>query len=324
MNHDNEALFSRVCDGLASAEEMAEFHRLLRSDREVLDAWLSYSALHSDLAGELAANTSPATTREPGNLSAREVRSLPSVPRTGFWFQWLPQAAAGLFIGLFAASIVWAYVGSPARKTTVLLDEDFEGDNTSLATRTVLETGIWRGDAAEITGAQNGITPSSGRKMMRFRRDDFDGRPKPDGGHIAVVYRLIDLRPMRGELADGAGVVEVSAGFNATAFPDEENYGGAISLYALDADSLPDRVGRLGSTLANDALAMARSSNTRLDRDPTTWQRITTELRLPPNSEFLVVRLHINQAFRSGESPVFTGNYADDIRVTLTRRAPLP
>ncbi len=323
MNHEHEALFARVCDGLADAAEMAELHRLLRSDRAILDAWLSYSALHSDLAGELAASVSPATNRERGAPSVVVEKNPSHAPRTGFWFHWLPQAAAGLFIGLFAASIVWAYVGSPARRTTVLLDEDFEGDNTSLATRTVLETGIWRGDAAEITGAQNGVAPASGQKMMRFRRDDFDGRPKPDGGHIAVVYRLIDLRPMRGELADGAGVVEVSAGFNATAFPDEEKYGGAISLYALDADSLPDRVGRLGSTLANDALAMARSSNTKLDRDPATWQRVTTELRLPPNTEFLVVRLHISQTFRSGESPVFTGNYADDIRVTLTRRAPL-
>ncbi len=58
--------------------------------------------------------------------------------------------------------------------------------------------------------------------MMRFLRADFDGKSKPAGGHIAVVYRLIDLRPFRCELSDGGAVVEVSASFNAMVFPDAE------------------------------------------------------------------------------------------------------
>jgi hypothetical protein len=61
-----------------------------------------------------------------------------------------------------------------------------------------------------------------------------------------------------------------------------------------------------------------------MDRDPSTWQRLTTELRLPANAEFLVVRLHINQAFESDPDFIFTGSYVDDVRISLTRRAPLP
>ena len=326
MNSGYDLLFARVCDGLATAEEISELHRLLCSDVHVLDAWIHYSALHGDLASGTAWSevATAGSARAEDEVSALRDWDQRRLFRRFFWFQWLPQAAAGLVLGLFAASIVWAYVGLPAVKARVLLEEDFEGGDAALAARTLLETGIWRGDAAEIVSAQDGIVPSSGQKMMRFRREDFDGRPKPDGGHIAVVYRLIDLRPFRAEFADGAGVVEVSAGFNAILFPDDEKYGAAISLYALDAESLPDRVGRLGSTLANDALAMARSSNTKLDRATDSWQRLTTELRLPPNSEFLVVRLHISQGFRSRENAVFTGSYAEDIRVALTRRAPLP
>jgi hypothetical protein len=51
---------------------------------------------------------------------------------------------------------------------------------------------------------------------------------------------------------------------------------------------------------------------------------LTTELRLPANAEFLAVRLHINQAFESGHDFIFTGSYVDDVRISLTRRAPLP
>jgi hypothetical protein len=76
--------------------------------------------------------------------------------------------------------------------------------------------------------------------------------------------------------------------------------------------------------LENEANAMARSSRTKLDRDPSSWQRLTTEMRLPANTEFLVVRLHINQLFESDDSSTFTGSYADDVRVVLTPRSPLP
>ena len=205
-----------------------------------------------------------------------------------------------------------------------LLAEDFESAAAAPASRVPLEVGLWRGDSAEIVGPESAVLPAKGTKMLRFLRADAEVPAKPSGGHIAVVYRLIDLRPFRAEFADGAGVLEVSARFNAMEFPADERYGCAISLYALEADSIPERVGRLGSALADEALAMARSSRTKLDRDPASWQRLTTELRLPPNAEFVAVRLHINQTFESGDNPVFKGSYADDIRVSLTRRAPLP
>ncbi len=323
---EHDRLFARACDGLASTEELAELHRLLRADSPALDAWLHYTALHGELASgtaladaaRLAAAAEPATTSVP-------IRRDPLVQaRPRFWFPWLPQVAAGLVAGLFTATVVWAYVLTPAVKSHTLLDEDFEGPEVPFAVRTALETGIWRGDAAEIVGEQQGVKPQNGRHMMRFLRADFDGKTKPAGGHIAVAYRLIDLRPYRAEFSDGGAVVEVSASFNATVVPDAERYGCAISLYALDKESVPERAGRLGSTLTNDALAMARSSCSLLDHDPATWQRLTTELRLPGNAEFLVVRLHISQAFESASDFVFTGSYVDDVRISLTRRAPLP
>jgi hypothetical protein len=87
---------------------------------------------------------------------------------------------------------------------------------------------------------------------------------------------------------------------------------------------VPDGASYIGTALENDASAMVRSSRTKLDRDPAHWQRLTTEMRLPANTEFIVVRLHINQLFESDGTSVFTGSYADDVRVTLSSRPPLP
>lgn len=325
-NPEHDRLFARACEGIASAEELTELHRLLRTDSVALDAWLHYSALHSELAAgaALAAAALPepgvTTAGTPGRVRAGDVH--PASVRS--WVPWCSHAAAALAAGLFAATVVWAYVLPPAAKPQTLLHEDFESPAAPLAIRAPLETGIWRGDAAEIVGREDGVQPERGRSMMRLLRADFDGKSKHAGGHIAVAYRMIDLRPFRDQFADGAGVVEASASFNASAFSDAEEYGCAISLYALDEDSVPDRPGRLGSTLTNEALAMARSSRARLDRERSTWQRVTTELRLPADAEFLVLRLHITQVHESAEDAVFTGSYVDDVRISLTRRAPLP
>jgi hypothetical protein len=327
LSPENETLFARACDGLASAQEIRALEHLLRTSPDALDAWLTYSSLHAELtAGTPFAVVKEKAARNKSPLvfdDATEPKSSPARSQTRPRSPWTWQAAAGLVVGLFAASVVWAYVIPSGVKSLLLLDEDFESADAALAVRTALETGIWRGDAAEIVGPQDGLRPERGQHMMRFLRADFDGRSKPSGGHIAVAYRLIDLRPVRAEIADGGAVVEVSASFNARAFPEAEKYSCAISLYALDADAVPDRAGRLGTTLNNEALAMARSNRATLDRDPATWQRLTTELRVPSNAEYLVVRLHINQLFESTSDTVFTGSYVDDVRVTLVRRAPL-
>jgi hypothetical protein len=311
-------LFSRVCDGLASAEEITMLHRLIGSDTTTLDAWLRYSALHGELVGGSVLQSAPRLRVLPAAASAPIQRR--------FWSQWRPlaSAAAGVVFGLFSATLVWAYVAPFGGKPVTILDDGFESASAPVVTRVPLKPDVWRGDYAEVVGEQQGVKPEAGQHMLRFLRADSGGKPRAMGGHIADVYRLVDLREHRQEFIDGGAVVQASASVNAMLFPDSERYGCAISIYALDAESVPDSASYIGTALGNDANAMARSSRTKLDRDPAHWQRLTTEMRLPANTEFLVVRLHINQLFESDGSSVFTGSYADDVRVTLTRRSPLP
>lgn len=317
-SNSNDELFSRVCDGLATADEIAALHRSISSDTATLDAWLRYSALHRELVAGAVLQGAPRLSVLPSTSS--------SATKRRFWSQWRPlaSAAAGVVFGLFSATLVWAYVVPFGGKPVTVLDESFESSSAPVVTRMPLKPDVWRGDYAEIVGEEQGVKPKAGQHMLRFLRADSGGKPRAMGGHIADVYRLIDLRNHRQEFIDGGAVVQASASVNAMPFPEHERFGCAISIYALDADSVPDSASYIGTALENDANAMARSSRTKLDRDPAHWQRLTTEMRLPSNTEFLVVRLHINQLFESDGSSVFTGSYADDVRVTLTRRSPLP
>lgn len=241
------------------------------------------------------------------------------------WLSWRPlaAAAAGLVIGLFCTSVVLGFM-APQAESIPLLNDGFEMPSSSVVGRVLLEPGIWRGDHAEIVREENGVRPANNSKMLRFLRAGYEGKPKVAGNHLADVYRLIDVRPFQRQFADGSAVVKVSASFNATPFPEHERFGCAVSVYALDAESVPKSPSYVGTALESDANAMARSRLTKLDRDPASWQHLSTEIRLPADTEYVVVRLHITQSFDSAGGATFTGSYADDVHVTLVSLPPLP
>jgi hypothetical protein len=160
--------------------------------------------------------------------------------------------------------------------------------------------------------------------MLRFLRADYEGKANPEGSYVGDLYRLIDLRPYRQEFADGNAAVQVSAAFNAIAFPQEEAYSCLISIYALDAGMAMNRASLADAMNANGSLAMARKRLPAMDRDPHTWQKVEEELRLPPETEFLVVHLAVMHGPKSRKRVTFDGHYVDDVRVTLVRRSSVP
>lgn len=310
---DTLELIRRTVDSTASAEDFHVLQSRLLNDSETLRQYARYANLHAALSdGRLAPRPNAVPPTAPAAIKAFS------------WLHWRPitAVAAGIVIGLFSATVVFGYVMPLARSLT-LLEESFEGASP-LASKVVLEPGVWRGDQAVIVSAEQQVQPVSGQRMLRFLRQDHQGKARLAGGHIADVYRLIDLRGHRDDVAQGDVVVQASASVNAIPFSNEEKFGCAISLFALDAHSMPESASYIGTALESEANAMARSSRTKLDRELASWQRLTTEMRLPANTDYIVVRLHISQSFDSNGAPVFKGSYADDVRVTLTRRSPLP
>ena len=160
--------------------------------------------------------------------------------------------------------------------------------------------------------------------MLRFLRADFEGKPRPEGSYAGDIYRLVDMRPYRKEFSDGGAVAQLSAAFNAFEFPAKEAYGCSISLFALDAETAMNGSTRSGQTLNTESLAMARNSRLKLDRNPASWQRVDGELRLPPSTDFLLIHISLSHAPLAQHRVTFDGHYLDDMRLILTRRAPMP
>ena len=208
----------------------------------------------------------------------------------------------------------------------MLLAESFESTPPPTAGGVPIVADVWSGDFTELVEAQSGVQPASARRMLRFLRADYAGKPNP-GGYISEVYRLLDVRGRRRELVEGDGVVQVSALFNAAPFAADEKYHYSLSMFALNQETATDGTTRNGSAMLDQCLASTRRSNDLLDHDSQTWQKMSAELRLPPNTDFLLLRISVAHGGRSRESQgheKFTAHYADDVRVVFARRPLLP
>ncbi len=316
MNAEWHELIQRYIAGTTTADEVMRLQQSLKTDAELRTLYLDYMNLVVALEAKAEAVEMAPDFPQPAIIHPKH---------RNVWLQWRPlaAAAAGIVFGILCTSVVFAYVAPLAGKAIQLLQESFESGPAPMVTGVPVEAGRWSGDYSEIVGEQQGVKPASGKKMLRFLRADYEGKTNADG-YVADLYQLIDLRPYRSEFADGGAVLQFFAGFNAFEFPANEAYGCLMSMHALDAEMV--RSGTLSDrqVLNADALAMTSSNRLMLDRNPATWQRQTAELRLPPNTEYLLLHVAVTHATKSPRRTVFDGHYLDDVRLVLTRRAPLP
>ena len=313
-NDSRFELIRRCRDGAASAVELAQVESCLLKDADFRLAYVRYMNL--DVALNAAAKAVPI----PETIMASPL------PRRNVWLSWRPltAAAAGIVFGMFCTSVVFAYVGPSLGKVITLLDESFESGPASLLGVPV-EDGRWSGDDSEIVGEQQGVKPAHGNKMLRLLRPDFPGKDNEKASYNGDIYRLIDMRPYRSELADSSAVAQFSAAFNAIEFPAGEIYEAAMTLYAFDSEAARNDFFRGVGHMSHNAegcLAVARAGKLKLDRNPATWQRLTSDLRLPANAEFLMIQITIPSKRGEQVQKGFAGHYVDDARLSL-RHSPV-
>jgi hypothetical protein len=310
-----DALIEDCLEGRLSETDAAKLSARLEQSAEARARYWEAASIHGLLE----------QTMQGASLRVVTGQALPAIPRINRWLSWRPlmAAAAGIVLGIFCTSVVFAYVAPSLGKVITLLQESFESGPAPLVTGVPTEPGHWSGDYSEVVGEQQGVKPESGKKMLRFLRGDYEGKPNPEGSKIGDLYRLIDMRPYRQEFADGGAVVQLSAGFNTFEFPADERYECSLTLYALDAESVKNGSVHSGFML-NEAPLGSQKRRMRLDRSPATWQRLTSELRLPPDTDFLMVRICIQYAVKSAPRQTFAGHYVDDVRLTMARRNLLP
>ncbi|MEK0445230.1 MAG: hypothetical protein RLZZ399_551 [Verrucomicrobiota bacterium] len=308
-----DALLSRVVDGAASEEELRALEALLRTNPEARRRYVHAMDLHAELQARGALQKDPESVPEREREAGRALG----------WFRWGSRAAlaAGIVIGVFGTSLVFGAVVAGKKRGIPLLRDGFEKGPAPKVTGLPRECGVWSGDFCDIADAQGDVRPAHGKKMLRFLRADYEGKPNPEGNRTSGIWYLADVRGFGREILGGDTEVQISTLINGA--PSERTYMAFLSVYAWRADAW-ERVNRQDwRAVDSSALALSRGSKVDLDQDAGTWQRLDAALRLPPQTEFVLIQAAIKQTSHPGGPVAFGEQFLDHVRMTMWTRAPM-
>jgi len=313
-------LISRQADGLITPDEHRELAAALEADPAARRLWF----LRNDI--ELGLATIAEQNRSEIVVPDRVATGLTERPRAAA-IAGFTMALAGLAVGVFGASAVWALAvpGPGAAGTTIpVLAESFEDGQAK--TVPGLPRGlsdpdgdIWRGDEASVVMAMQEIEPAAGSRMLRFERATHAGENSPKSAW-SDVYRLVDARPYI-LMAEGRPVTaRLAADFSmaAGACGPDEKYSASVRFYAFDRDisHAPNPIPLEWVYENSVASGMKRVP---LECGQRGWQRVTVDASLPPEAKFVLLHVSAVRDYPkpTSEPAVFAGHFVDDVNLEL-------
>lgn len=300
-----EELLLAYEDDALSPEELAEFKQLLTSSpearRRLVDAGVMQNIAASHVMPEAGVVRFP--------------------QRAAHWYQWRPlaAAAAGLVIGCFSTSVVWA-LNTPSwtdgirRVFFSLGNPGFERRETLPQVHLVPQAAQWSGLDTEIVEGGGTRPPAMvGRRMMRLG-------PAPEGkGYFAnVMADLAESRPV----TDKPLQIEITAHYHASKPGQGEHYSLNAATFLEDAAGVS---GHWEDTWRD--MRDASLTNTGKAIFPTAaetgWQTITVRLDVPPQARTLVISMGSNTP---GPIEGRTDHFMDEVTANwvINDKAPLP
>lgn len=291
----------RYQDGVLTPDELVAFETAMRDDpakRQLFgDMQVRSMALHDRFRQEAFQSGCGFSRTSERKLSTWITRPITAM-------------AAGLVIGLFSASIVWA-ISSPRTRTErlfSLLNGSFE--ENLLERGFPQQTGFWSGDEAAIRDGQ-----------LRFIAPGSD-LGDPAGRAISCdVFQLVDLRPLRHALnPDGDSVLELSADFlDARAPNSKPSVSFFCQLYLFSGD--PGSLHQTWPQSIPEALASGSAQVTTLGSDAKGTRTLTAKCLIPAQADFAVIQVAARPNLRPAK---LDGLSADNVRLTLKTQASLP
>ncbi|MDF1813097.1 MAG: hypothetical protein P1V20_12945 [Verrucomicrobiales bacterium] len=332
MKRSDLQLIEDYLDGTISPRDLEVLNELLESDATARERFLSLATMDEGLQ-DLAVTPSIVTDCTGYNGGVYPVRSGSVQGTVGGTRALLSRpivaAAAGLILGVFFTSAIWAATETGRQKILTLFHDSFEFGSPPVPVGGPVNPDAWGGDYVEISGATSGIEPIHGERMLRFLRADYEG--KEDAvGYMSDIYRVIDLKKYSSRFADGNSVVAVEADFGSVPLDDADRFFANLSVYALaqvptNTQSWQVLIGT-PRRMEEVALASARRSRGLEGSPGMSWQKLSLEMRLPQETNYLLIGLHTGDRLAAGESgsetpPAvqFEGQFVDDVKVKLRR-----
>ena len=313
-------LLSAYVDGVLTSDEKLELEKALLTSAACRAQFWRQTRLHDQLR---TISSTPGEGATPV-LEFNAVQTPPDLHgyrrKTDFWRRPLTAAVAGIVVSALCTSAVWAYAGqwlSPKPKVSHLSSTDFENIPAVPPAGIPSQPGQWSGDYSRIVDAENGIHPHSGRRMLRFLRADNALASKGAPNYVGEAAQVIDLRPLRAELQQGASQIEITAWF-ASSDIHTKNEQFRFLLKAATFKGTPSEAPVLWEDTAQAALSMVQRQTPHAAA-PVQWESLSISIPIPPTADLLVFECGVLQCGtrpRSG-TVEFPGHYVDDVSVVL-------
>ncbi|MEI6240940.1 MAG: hypothetical protein WCR51_11155 [Planctomycetia bacterium] len=326
MNHLIEAWLDGTIDDVGLAELEVAILESIDVRHEFWRRAALHGVLHEAAKIEFAADESLA-----GAASRPPRKALPIRTGRGAWLRGGIAAGMALLvvsgcgIGSVVTSLAFAYSGLLGRvqQAIIVHEEGFEHPPAPEQRHVPDRLDVWSGDETVVVGAEHGIMPRSGERMLKFLS------PRPQGavyrGLASEIWRVIDLESVRAAAGTREVRIDFSACFNGCQRSGKPRQ---CWISAIATDARPQDLGhdweqQFEAAQRNPIAVATAQARERIDSDPRTWQRFSVTVTAPEGARYLL--LHCLTEYRPDEDAdvaAHCGQYVDDIDITVSAAAP--
>ena len=297
---DLDDLLNKYLEGSLTEKEALALSNRIEQSSEVRERYWELASIHGMVEQTMQTASLQATTgRESAEPEKRPRISGLSRIKTGI---------AGMAIGVFSASVVWAFKLPQDKKldpeVREIVTESFEDPGKEFKSRFPSEAGKWFGEISSIS-ADEAISSASGVRVAQFLDN-----PK---AKFAYARYLIDLDEYAKPGQNQSRSVRVEASFFASN-PDESSVF-QIRLAAFSQE--PQEVRPIWNdqeVLFDQVLQhVGRNHITKPGQKPD-WQRLEASIDIPPGTRSVVISLGAGMVDSNAEK---SNHYLDVVRVSL-------
>lgn len=289
-----EELIDRYLTGMADEAEVEQLDAWLKEDEDLREAFLSASRMDSHLRERSIEQPAKEDAESPGSQTIR--------------FRWFnPGAAAGLLIGLFGASVVWAAIpqgGGITRTSREVVTENFEDPDMKLKPKLPDVANQWFGRLVSVV-PEGGVMAVQGSRVGQLS-------PVPGNRSESVRY-VVDLDDYP-ELAEGhVQSLQVKASFSAPFTRQEPKFRVELAAFSEAPGDVREAwiVEReVGERVLQQVVRNHLPSADELGE----WHEVSASLEIPAGSRSVVISLGV---FRLDPDQPVSGVYLDAVEVQL-------
>ena len=293
-------LLNRYLDGnLSEVDDRALSTQIVES-AEVRERYWELASIHGMVEQTMQSASLQAAT---GKESAEPERS-----PIASGFSRIKIGIAGLAIGVFSASVVWAFKlpqdNQPQPKIQEIVSEGFENPEQNFKRRFPFEAGKWFGDISSISADQE-ISSANGVRVAQFLDN-----PKTK---FAYARYLIDLESYAEVYPTHTRSLRVDTSFFASNLDESSVF--QIRLAAFS--QAPQDIARIWNdreVLFDQVLQhVGRNHITKPGQD-SQWHKLGASIEIPPGTRSVVISLGAGMVDSNGKD---SNHYLDDVRVSL-------